>query len=40
MLTDLKDVLTRCHATLLQDALGAASLGVMLYVGLHLPVLV
>lgn len=40
MLSDLKSTLSRCHATLWQDALGAASLMVLLFVGLHLPALV
>lgn len=40
MLNDLKDVVNRSSATLLQDAAGAAALVVMLLVGLHLPGLV
>ncbi|TDQ64682.1 hypothetical protein [Phaeovulum veldkampii] len=37
MAQDLKLALARSSATLVQDALGAASLMVMLIVGLHLP---
>jgi hypothetical protein len=37
MLTELKSVIERSSATLLQDALGAAALMVMLLAGLHLP---
>ena len=37
MMTDLKDVLVRSSATLLQDAVGALSLGVLLVMGLSLP---
>ncbi|WP_299736376.1 hypothetical protein [uncultured Roseobacter sp.] len=33
----IKVIATRSHATLLQDAAGAAALIVMLVVGLHLP---
>ncbi|MEX5728912.1 hypothetical protein Ga0609869_002265 [Rhodovulum iodosum] len=40
MLTELKTVIARSQATLLQDAAGAAALMVMLVVGLHLPGLV
>lgn len=40
MMSDLKDVISRNQATLLQDAAGAAALVVMLIVGLHLPGLV
>ena len=36
----LKTILLRSHATLLQDAAGAAALIVMLVVGLHLPAFV
>ena len=36
----LETVKGRSHATLLQDAAGAAALTVMLVVGLHLPALV
>lgn len=39
-LRTLTKVATRAEATLLQDALGAAALMVMLVVGLHLPVLI
>lgn len=37
MMTDLKDVLTRSSSTLLQDAVGALSLAVLLVMGLSLP---
>ncbi|MFB9232486.1 hypothetical protein ACFFUT_11895 [Pseudohalocynthiibacter aestuariivivens] len=37
MLDDIKTVIDRSSATLLQDAAGAASLVVMLFVGLYLP---
>lgn len=40
MLKDLKTAFHRSQATFVQDALGAASLLVMLVVGLHLPGLV
>lgn len=40
MLTEIKTVLARTQHTLFQDALGAASLVVMLLVGLHLPGLI
>ncbi|WP_181497956.1 hypothetical protein [Rhodovulum viride] len=40
MLTELRSVLTRCRATLWQDAAGAAALMVLLIAGLHLPGLV
>ena len=40
MAKELKSVLSRHHATLWQDALGAVSLVVMLVVGLHLPNLI
>ncbi|WP_201151309.1 hypothetical protein [Rhodovulum sulfidophilum] len=40
MLTELTSVLTRCRATLWQDAAGAAALMVLLIAGLHLPGLV
>ncbi len=39
MLTELKSILTRSQATLVQDAAGAASLVVILMVALHLPAL-
>lgn len=35
-----KTILARSQDTLLQDAVGAAALVFMLYVGLHLPVFV
>lgn len=37
MLTQIKTAITRSQSTLLQDAVGAVSLVVMLMVGLHLP---
>lgn len=37
MLKTLKSIATRSQDTLLQDAVGAAALVVMLVVGLHLP---
>jgi len=37
MLNELKSVIDRSSATLLQDALGVTALMVMLVVGLHLP---
>ena len=37
MLKDLKNIVTRSHATLLQDAAGAVALVVMLVGALHLP---
>lgn len=37
MISELKAVLTRSRATLVQDAAGAASLVVMMLVALHLP---
>ena len=37
MLTQIKTALIRSQSTLLQDAVGAASLLVMLMVALHLP---
>lgn len=40
MLKDIRAVLNRSSATILQDALGAVSLVVMLVMGLHLPGLV
>ncbi|SMX34974.1 hypothetical protein [Actibacterium lipolyticum] len=40
MLTELKAVMNRSSATLIQDAAGAMALVVMLLVGLHLPGLV
>lgn len=36
-MTEIRDALTRCRATLVQDAAGAAALMVMLMVALHLP---
>ncbi|MEL6466083.1 MAG: hypothetical protein AAFQ58_14030 [Pseudomonadota bacterium] len=36
----IKDIAIRAEATLLQDAVGAAALMVMLVVGLHLPSLI
>lgn len=36
-LNDIKASYERSQATLLQDAMGAAALGVMLMVALHLP---
>lgn len=38
MLTDLKDILARNASTLVQDAVGAGALIVMLVVGLNLPI--
>lgn len=40
MLSDMKEVLSRSSATLLQDAAGAAALVLMLVVGLTLPGLI
>lgn len=40
MMKDLKSVLARSSATLLQDAMGALSLVVLLVIGLNLPALV
>lgn len=40
MMTQIKEVLHRSRATLLQDAAGAAALMVMLVVALYLPVFV
>ena len=37
MITELKAALSRSSATLLQDALGALSLVILLVGGLHLP---
>jgi hypothetical protein len=37
MITDLKEVLARSSATILQDAAGAVSLAVLLVMGLSLP---
>ncbi|WP_300019537.1 hypothetical protein [uncultured Roseobacter sp.] len=37
ILLQIKDIASRSHATLLQDAAGATALIVMLVVGLHLP---
>ena len=39
-LRHIKEIANRAEATLLQDALGAAALMVMLVVGLHLPALI
>ncbi len=39
-LRQIKDIAKRTEATLLQDAIGAAALMVMLVVGLHLPSLI
>lgn len=36
MLKELKDILARSHATLLEDALGVISLFVLLFAGLSL----
>jgi hypothetical protein len=36
-LSHLKSTMSRAQETLLQDALGAAALAVMLVIGLHLP---
>ncbi len=38
MLTQIKTVFTRSQPTILQDAVGVASLVVMLMVALHLPI--
>lgn len=38
MLTQIRTVLRRSQATLIQDAMGGAALVVMLVVSLHLPV--
>jgi hypothetical protein len=40
MLKDLNAILARSHATLWQDAAGAAALMLILFAGLHLPRLV
>lgn len=40
MFTDLKELFARSDVTLLQDALGAMALMVILVAGLHLPALV
>ena len=37
MLTELKIILRRSQSTLLQDAMGAAALMVMMVVALHVP---
>ena len=37
MITQIKTTIRNAHTTLLQDAIGAASLMVMLVAGLHLP---
>ncbi len=39
MLDELTCVIARSRPTLLQDAIGAASLVVLLWAGLHLPLL-
>lgn len=39
MFTDISETFRRARPTLLQDALGAAALVVMLVAGLHLPLL-
>jgi len=39
MLNDIKSALSRSSATLVEDALGAAALTVILLVGLYLPAL-
>ncbi len=39
-LKTLKTIATRSQDTILQDAIGAAALIVMLFVGLHLPAFV
>lgn len=39
-LRNIKEIATRAEATLLEDALGAAALMVMLVVALHLPSLI
>jgi hypothetical protein len=36
----IKSIATRSHSTLLQDAVGAAALVVMLVMGLYLPVMI
>ena len=38
-ITELKSICHRSRATLVEDALGAVALGVMLVVALHLPIL-
>lgn len=40
MMKDIRSALTRTQPTLLQDAIGAAALMVMLVVGLHLPAMI
>ena len=40
MLTQIKTAVARSQDTLIQDAIGALSLGVILIVALHLPSLV
>ena len=37
MIAQIKNTIESAHSTLLQDAIGAASLVVMLVAGLHLP---
>jgi len=39
MLKEIRGVIDRSSDTLIGDAVGAASLGLMLLIGLHLPVL-
>lgn len=38
-LQELKQLVQRSEATLVQDAIGVAALAVMLVIGLHLPLL-
>ncbi|MFV0335487.1 MAG: hypothetical protein ACK5JR_15620 [Tropicimonas sp.] len=40
MFTDLKEMIARSEATILQDLSGAAALMILLVAGLHLPALV
>ncbi|MGP3696278.1 hypothetical protein [Rhodobacter sp. NSM] len=40
MLTELKDILSRCSDTLIEDALGAATVFSLLIAALYLPHLV
>ncbi|WP_293573516.1 hypothetical protein [Phaeobacter sp.] len=37
MMTQIKTTVQNANSTLLQDAIGVAALGVMLFAGLHLP---
>lgn len=39
MLNEIKSAVSRSSATLIEDAIGAAALAVILLVGLYLPVL-